>query len=273
MQVGGRTCVGRRGSSRKRPRESRPGVVRGERRRAPDPRFRDGRGSPLSRAPARARDALPGLHGGTLFINGIGHWVKFAALRTEATAERPHGRSWTLRLHAPDGTRLVGFDKAHPARRRRWRGTRRRRERGHGHRMRAIRPHECRDAATPPGDFRKEAGAVLRERGVIPQSRCRSGLPATIGCRCAPWRPPAGSRSLPGDSQWSGSCPSRALRECSLDAIASYRSSLRRIIRTGSPSRRRSRAAARFSTCSRNSLRYALKCRLLIAGARLKPRP
>ena len=101
--------------------------------------------------------------------------------RTAATAKRPHGLSRSLTRHAPDGTRLVGFDNAHPARRRRGRGARRRGESGHGHRMRAIRPHECRDATTPPGDFRKEAGAVPKERGVIPQSRCRSELPATIG--------------------------------------------------------------------------------------------
>ena len=201
MQVGGRPCVGRRGSSRKRPRESRPGVVVGtwripERCRAPDTRFRDGQDGPLPRAPARARDALPGLHGRTLFINGIGHRMKFVALRTEATAERPHGLSRSPTRHAPDGSRLVGFDDAHPARRRRGRGARRRRESGHGRRMRAIRPHGCRGPTTPPGDFRREAGAVLQERGVIPQSRCRSALPATIGCRCAPWRPLAGSTSL-----------------------------------------------------------------------------
>ena len=94
--------------------------------------------------------------------------MKFAVPCTEATADRPHGLSRRLRLHALDGTRLVGFDNAHPVRRRRGRGTRRHRESGHGHLMRAIRPHECRDANTVPRYFRKEAGAVLKERGVIP---------------------------------------------------------------------------------------------------------
>ena len=168
MQVGGRPCVGRRGSSRKRQRESRPGVFRGERRipercRAPNPRFRNGRGSTLPRAPARARDALPGLRGRTLFINGIGHRVKFVALRTETTAERPHGLSRSLARHAPDGRRLVGFDNAHSAGRRRGRGARRRRGSGHGRRMRAIRPHGCRGPTTPPGDFRRERARSCRK--------------------------------------------------------------------------------------------------------------
>ena len=58
-------------------------------------------------------DTLLDLHGQTLFIGEIGHWVKFIVLRTEVNAERPHGLSYSLTLHAPDGTRLVGFDNAH----------------------------------------------------------------------------------------------------------------------------------------------------------------
>ena len=249
MQVGRRPCVGRRGSSRKRPRESRPVVIVGkrripERRRASHARFRDGQGSPLPWAPARARSALAGLHCRTLFIKGIGHWVKFVALRAEATAERPHGPSRTLRLHAPDGTRPVGFDNAHPARRRRGHGTRRRRESGHGHRMPARRPHECRDATTLPGDFRKEAGAVLKARGVIPQSRCRSELRATIGCWCAPWRSPEKGARLPRESRRSGSRPSGVLRKRSCNVVTSCRLRLRRSEGTRCPGWRRPRAAA-----------------------------
>ena len=54
------------------------------------------------------------------FIDEIGHWVKFVVFQTEVTVERPHGLSYSLTLlHAPDGTRLVGFDNAHPVRDRR----------------------------------------------------------------------------------------------------------------------------------------------------------
>lgn len=55
-------------------------------------------------------DTLLELHGQTLFVDEIGHWVKFVVLRTEFSLERPHGLSYSLTLHAPDGERLVGED-------------------------------------------------------------------------------------------------------------------------------------------------------------------
>ena len=45
-----------------------------------------------------------------------GYWLKFEVARGEATAERPHGLSYSFTLHAPNGTRLVGFDNAHDVR-------------------------------------------------------------------------------------------------------------------------------------------------------------
>ena len=42
-----------------------------------------------------------------------GYWLKFEITRGEATRNRPHGLSYSFTLHAPDGTRLVGFDNAH----------------------------------------------------------------------------------------------------------------------------------------------------------------
>ena len=45
-------------------------------------------------------DTLLDLHGQTLFVDEVGHWVKFVVVRTEATAERPHGLSYSLTLHA-----------------------------------------------------------------------------------------------------------------------------------------------------------------------------
>ena len=64
-------------------------------------------------------------------MDEIGHWVKFIVLRTEVTPSRPHGLSYSLTLHAPDGTRLVGFDNAHPVRERRGPGTWKRSESDH----------------------------------------------------------------------------------------------------------------------------------------------
>lgn len=41
-----------------------------------------------------------------------GYWIKFEIERVKATKDRPHGLSYSFTLHAPDGTRLVGFDNA-----------------------------------------------------------------------------------------------------------------------------------------------------------------
>ena len=113
-------------------------------------------------------DTLLDLHGQTLFVDEAGHWVKFIVLRTEVTQERPHGLSYSLTLHAPDGARLVGFDNAHPVRERRGARTCRRRESDHWHRLRSIGPYDYKDAATLLEDFWTEVDEVLRERGSLP---------------------------------------------------------------------------------------------------------
>ena len=115
-----------------------------------------------------ALDTLLDLHGQALFVDEIGHWVKFIVLRTEVTPSRPHGLSYSLTLHAPDGTRLVGFDNAHPVRERRGPGTRKRSESDHRHRLRSIRPYDYRDSATLLADFWYEVDKVLKARGSIP---------------------------------------------------------------------------------------------------------
>jgi len=91
-----------------------------------------------------------------------GHWVQFIVRRVPVSAARPHGLSYSLTLHGPDGERLVGFDNAHPV------GKRRRGEaHDHRHRLRVIKPYSYSDAATLLADFWKTVDAVLRERGVI----------------------------------------------------------------------------------------------------------
>ena len=113
-------------------------------------------------------DALLELDGQTLFVDEVGHWVKFVVMQAEVTPERPHGLTYSLTLHSPDGARLVGFDNAHPVRERRGPGTRRRRESDHRHRLFTIRAYAYKDAATLLQDFWNEVDAVLKERGAIP---------------------------------------------------------------------------------------------------------
>ena len=112
-------------------------------------------------------DTLLDLHGQTLFIDEVGHWVKFIVLRVQVTRERPHGLSYSLTLHAPDGARLVGFDNAHSVRERRGPAARQREEADHRHRLRMIRAYDYKDAATLLEDFWKEVDEVLKERGSL----------------------------------------------------------------------------------------------------------
>lgn len=91
-----------------------------------------------------------------------GHWIKFVINRVPATVDRPHGLDYSLTLHDADGTRLVGFDNAHPVRQRPGPGGKGG-PRDHKHRLRTIRPYEYRSAA----DFWAEVDGVLKEKGVL----------------------------------------------------------------------------------------------------------
>ena len=107
-----------------------------------------------------ALDTLLDLDGQVLFIDEAGYWVKFVVHRVPGSEEKPHGLDYSLTLHAPDGSRLVGFDNAHrivgqPAV-----------EQDHRHRLRNVRPYDYQEAAVLLSDFRSEVESVMRERGV-----------------------------------------------------------------------------------------------------------
>ncbi|HJP22186.1 MAG: DUF6516 family protein [Alphaproteobacteria bacterium] len=112
-------------------------------------------------------DTLLDLDGQVLVIDPAGeHWVRFRVTRVSPGDERPHGLDYALTLHGPNGTRLVGFDNAHPVRPTAGPGGRRRAQRDHRHRHRTVRPYDYQDAATLLADFWAEVEAVLKERGV-----------------------------------------------------------------------------------------------------------
>jgi hypothetical protein len=110
-------------------------------------------------------DVLLDLDGQMFTLEPSGYSVKFEVRRVPATPERPHGISYALTLHAPEGTRLVGFDNAHVVR-----GSRgpagARKERDHRHRLGTTRPYRYSDAARLLEDFWREVYAVLGELGV-----------------------------------------------------------------------------------------------------------
>lgn len=97
-----------------------------------------------------------------------GYWLKFEIARVDATPERPHGLSYSFTLHAPDGTRLVGFDNAHNVSARGSRFKRRGKVTDHWHRTEKDRgrPYEFKDAEMLIDDFFNEVERVLSERGI-----------------------------------------------------------------------------------------------------------
>lgn len=97
-----------------------------------------------------------------------GYWIKFEIARVKPTTKRPHGLSYSFTLHAPDGTRLVGFDNAHEVPARGSRLKRRGETSDHWHRTEKDpgRPYVFKDAETLIDNFFEEVERVLRERGI-----------------------------------------------------------------------------------------------------------
>jgi hypothetical protein len=97
-----------------------------------------------------------------------GYWIKFEIKRVEPTTERPHGLSYSFTLHAPDSTRLIGFDNAHGVATAGSRFKQRPRANDHWHRTETDqgRPYTFRDAETLIDDFFDEVERVLGERGI-----------------------------------------------------------------------------------------------------------
>lgn len=50
---------------------------------------------------------------GSIFDQGEGYWIKIEARRVEPTSGIPHGIAYSLTLHEPYGTRILGYDNAH----------------------------------------------------------------------------------------------------------------------------------------------------------------
>jgi hypothetical protein len=93
-----------------------------------------------------------------------GYWVKFSIRQIGRDQRRPHGLVYSLTLHAPDGTRLIGFDNAHrvPG------GPHGQAAGDHWHRAEDDpgRPYRYVSAETLLADFLSEVERELGERGV-----------------------------------------------------------------------------------------------------------
>jgi hypothetical protein len=105
---------------------------------------------------------------GARYFFDEGYWVKIEVRRTEPTQERPHGLSYSLTLHDPDGTRLIGFDNAHavPPLGGRYKAAPTPNDHWHRTETDKGRPYTFRSASDLLEDFFSEVERVLGERGV-----------------------------------------------------------------------------------------------------------
>jgi len=110
-------------------------------------------------------DTLLYLDGETLVVDSGGTcWVKFAVRPCAVTAERPQGLRYSLTLHDEAGSRLLGFDNAHPIREGSGPGARTRIEYDHKHHGPQVRFYSYENAGKLLADFWVEVEAILARR-------------------------------------------------------------------------------------------------------------
>ena len=105
---------------------------------------------------------------GAIYLFEEGYWVKIVVNRTLPTPRQPHGISYSLTLHDPDGRRLLGFDNAHPVKPQGGRHRAKPVANDHWHRTEGDegRPYEFRSALDLVQDFLDEVERTLGARGV-----------------------------------------------------------------------------------------------------------
>ncbi len=113
-------------------------------------------------------DVLLDLDGQVFVVDTKGeYWVRFSVNRVPTSSQRPHGLVYSLTLHGPDGSRLIGFDNAHPVRQSRGPGGKSRSANDHKHRMNTVHPYPFKDAVTLIEDFWTAVDGILKQKGVL----------------------------------------------------------------------------------------------------------
>lgn len=111
-----------------------------------------------------ALDALLDLHGEVL-VQGGGYWVKIEAWTVEPAEGVPHGIRYSLTLHDPIGTRVLGYDNSHAVKPPKKGFGGRRLEYDHVHRHAKDKgvPYAFSSAGQLLTDFFSEVDQVLKE--------------------------------------------------------------------------------------------------------------
>lgn len=94
---------------------------------------------------------------------GGGYWVKYEAKKTKASSEqKPFGIKYSITLHEPEGSRILGYDNAHGVP-----GAKPLLPHDHKHKGERIISYEYQSAAQLLEDFFKDVDKILKSKGVI----------------------------------------------------------------------------------------------------------
>lgn len=104
------------------------------------------------------------LNGDRYFIEEGQYEVVFKAKRVEVSAERPHGLKYSLVLLNVTGERLVGFDNAHLAPKRRGQGAKNTPYYDHKHIGKRTTDYKFKDAQTLLENFWVEIDKIIRQK-------------------------------------------------------------------------------------------------------------
>ena len=103
---------------------------------------------------------------GVIIDQGNGFWIKIDAWTVPQSPRVPHGIRYSLSLHAPSGTRVMGYDNAHavkPPKKFKYAGNRLPYDHRHRHSRDKGVPYHFRSAHQLMEDFFKEVDQVLKE--------------------------------------------------------------------------------------------------------------
>lgn len=100
---------------------------------------------------------------GEIFPMENGYWTKIEAKIVDANEHIPHGIKYSLTLHDPNNTRIVGYDNAHGIKPKRKKYGAKRLVWDHRHERESVEPYEFDDAVQLLEDFWADVEKILAE--------------------------------------------------------------------------------------------------------------
>lgn len=100
---------------------------------------------------------------GEIFPMNNGYWTKIEAKIVEENEHIPHGIKYSLSLHDPTNTRILGYDNAHGIKPKRKIYGAKRLAWDHRHKREVVEPYEFDDAGQLLEDFWTDVELILAE--------------------------------------------------------------------------------------------------------------